>query len=98
MAYKLLTGAFEGNVVEEGVPILDVAFSELDADMQQKIRFWAEGQLGSRYIAVNGGCDFAYRGSSDKPISMDLIKEDYEFSWESEETDEDIDLVPVSEW
>jgi hypothetical protein len=98
MPYKLITGIFAGNIIEEGMPILDVAFNQLDIDIQERIRYWAEGELGSRYIAVNGGCDFAYRGGSGEPISMDQIKEDHEFSWRSEETEEDIDLLPASEW
>lgn len=29
---------------------------------------------------------------------LEALKQEYESSWESEETDEEIDLIPVSEW
>lgn len=96
--YKLLTGVFEGSVVEEGTQILDIDFSQLDDDMQLRIREWAEQQLGRKYIEINDGSDFAYKGGSDSPVSMNQIKQDYEESWDSEETEEDVDLRPVSEW
>lgn len=96
--YKLLSGVFEGNVVEEGTPILDVSFDQLDGDMQLRIRHWAEGRVGKKYILVNDESDFAYLGDSDEPINMNQIKKDYELSWESTETEEDVDLIPVSKW
>jgi hypothetical protein len=96
-SYKLLTGAFEGCVIEEGAQILDVDFDQLDDDMQIRIREWAE-QLGHKYIEVDGGSDFAYTGGSGTRISMNQIKRDYEKSWDSEETEEDVDLHPASEW
>lgn len=39
MKYKLLSGPFEGAVVEEG-QILDVPFDQLDDDMQERITGW----------------------------------------------------------
>ena len=98
MAYKLLTGVFEGNVIEEGVPILDVPFEELDGEMQARILDWAESQVGIKYRLVDG--EFFYRHATTiSGLSTDQLKEDYEFSWQSEEVeDEDIDLIPVSEW
>lgn len=80
--YKLLTGAFEGSVIEEGTQIMDVDFSQLDDDLQMRITEWAE---------------LAYKGQY-APVSMNLIKQDYEESWESEETEEDADLLPISKW
>lgn len=79
MNYKLLTGPFEGNVIEEGIPILDVPFEELDIDLQARILDWAE----MLRLCIS---------------DLDLLKEDYESSWEDEETDAAIDLIPVSEW
>lgn len=35
---------------------------------------------------------------TDFPVSLDELKQDYENSWDSEETDEPVDLFPVSEW
>ena len=95
--YELLSGPFIGSVVEEG-PILDVDFDKLDGDLQARIRSWAEGEVGRKYIIINDECDFAYKVDSDSPVSMNQIKEDYEQSWESEETEKDVDLIPVSEW
>lgn len=73
--YKLITGPFEGSVVEEGQQVLDVPFEELDKDLQQRILYYGEG----------------------KDISdMNLLKQDFENSWQSEETEEEPDLTSVS--
>ena len=95
--YKLLTGPFAGSIVEEG-QILDVDFSIMDEDMQLRIREWAEEQLGRKYIEIDDGANYARKGGSDTAISMNEIKDDYENSWDSEETEEDADLKPMSEW
>lgn len=97
MNYKILSGVFEGSVCEEG-RILDVDVSKLDDDLQLTIRNWAEDQIGIKYKVINDGSDYARLGNSDKPIPLNDIKEDYEESWETEETEEAIDLKPVSEW
>ena len=96
--YKLLSGAFAGSIVEENQQILDVDFAELDDDMQLRIREWAEQQLGRKYIQIEDGTNYARKGGSGFAISMNEIKEDYENSWDSEETDEDTDLKSLSEW
>jgi hypothetical protein len=91
--WKLLTGCFAGSVIEEG-KILDVPFNELDDDLQLRIRDWADSKLS----IIDDGENWAVPGGSDKPISLEDIKEQYEHSWESEETDEPVDLIPVSQW
>jgi len=40
--YEMITGPFEGMIVEEGHQFLDVSFSELDDDMQCRVRIYAE--------------------------------------------------------
>jgi hypothetical protein len=92
--YKLLTGPFEGSIIEEGTQILDLPFRALDKDLQQRIRFWAE--QNPLYVAIDGGANFALKDGS--PILMDDVTDAYESSWDSEETDEPINLNPVSEW
>ena len=96
--YKLLSGAFAGSIVEENQQILDVSFADLDDDMQLRVREWAEEQLERKYIEIDGGANYARKGSSNAPISINEIKEDYENSWDSEEADEDADLKSLSEW
>jgi hypothetical protein len=81
MNWKLLTGPFAGSVVEEG-QVLDVDWEDLDEDLKERILVWATRQ--------NSNFD-------PNTADMNLIKEDYENSWESEETDEEVDLKPLSE-
>ena len=82
MNYELLTGPFAGSIVEEGQQILDVDWEELDEDMQSRIETWAEQEN----IKIDDHTD------------MNLIKQSYENSWDSEETDQETDLKSVSEW
>lgn len=87
----MLTGPFEGQVVEEGHQFLDADFADLDDDMQFRIREWAEEQVElGKYNSVQDGEGFAYPGVSDRPISINEIIEDYQNSWESVETDEQV--------
>lgn len=95
--YELKSGCFAGDVVEDGSNILDVAFENLDDDLQFRIRDWAENQIGKKYIVVND-CDYAYLDGEGEPLNMNVIKEDYENSWDNEETGEPITLKPISEW
>lgn len=96
MSYRLTTGCFAGEVVEEGVQILDVCFDSLDDDLRFRIRYWAESQLGKRYTEINGGSDYASLAGF-SPLSMDEIKDDYESSWEAETTEDSVTLRPLSE-
>lgn len=41
-SYEMITGPFEGMIVEEGHQFLNVPFSELDEDMQYRVRVYAE--------------------------------------------------------
>lgn len=84
--YKILTGPFEGSVVEENTQILDVNFPNLDEDLQIRIREFAE----DFYKLSDSNQDF--------PEPLNLIKERYENSWDTEETRDPVDLKPVSEW
>ena len=88
--YRLLTGPFEGEVIEEGRKILDLAFEDLDTDLQLRIRTWAE----DNYPIVGG--EFVSPGGSDLPVGWRDIIEAYECSWDAEETDEPVSLLPVS--
>ena len=93
---KFTTGCFEGRVAGE-YEVLDVDFAQLEDDLQVNIRDWAESQVGVQYVIINGGCDFACMGGSNPPITINQIKEDFEDSWDSVNTDEEIDLRPMSE-
>lgn len=94
--FLLLSGPFEGEIVEEG-ELLDVPFEELDDDLKDRIREWAEGQIDLLYIDIDG-CDFAKKGGSGEPLGMDEIKQDYENRWDHEEVEEEATLLPASEW
>ena len=72
--YKLLTGPFAGEVVEEG-QILPNRFSDLDDDMKIRVR-----QFGEDKYFPNGNDN-----ESDFPVSLDQLLEEYENSWDSEE-------------
>jgi hypothetical protein len=53
MNYELLTGPFAGETVAEGCRVLDVAFEDLDRDLQDRILNWAEveGPFSSGEVA-----------------------------------------------
>lgn len=108
MNYRLLTGCFAGAIVEDDC-ILDVDFNELDKDMHETICNWAETQIGRRYVRISSELTgsiadeiflpemFTRIGSiRNTALDWDKIKEDYENSWDSEETDEEADLKPFS--
>jgi len=40
--YEMITGPFEGMIVEEGHQFLDAPFNELDDDMQYRVCIYAE--------------------------------------------------------
>lgn len=86
--WKLMTGPFAGSIVADGA-VLDVAFDQLDEDIKLRIREWGE----STYFPAPLTFDERVF-----PVSLEELKEDYENSWESEETEEPVDLLPVSEW
>lgn len=73
--YKLLSGPFIGEVVQEG-QIIPHRFAELDEDMQIRVREFAE----DKYPNLDDQADF--------PESLDDLAEMYENTWDSEETDE----------
>jgi hypothetical protein len=62
--------------------ILDIDFQEMDDDLQSRIRGWAEHNY------TRGG----------RVVHWDEVCEEYENSWESEPTEEEVDLLPLSEW
>ena len=68
--FILLTGPFEGEIVEEG-QVLDVPYDNLDDDLKTRI---ADAGL----------------------TPDDAGKEDYENSWDSEETEEPVTMRPLS--
>jgi hypothetical protein len=82
MNYRLLTGYFKGKIVEE-VQILDVSFHELPEDLQTHIKL---------YAGMNEQDDFLNLDEAE------LYKESYEDSWELEETEDEPNLFPVSNW
>jgi hypothetical protein len=97
MNYRLLSGPFKGNVVAES-GLLNVAFEDLDDDMQLRIREWAEKQLedeDGKYLEIDGG-DFGYKHGG--VARLNDIKSDYENSWDTIETEEQVDLLPASTW
>lgn len=77
MRYKILTGPFAGEIVEEGQTfITGTSFYELDEDMQIRIREWAE----DKYKLSDPEENF--------PVSLNQLVDDYETSWESIEIEE----------
>lgn len=82
MNYRILTGCFEGRIVEEG-QILDVPFHKLDQDLQDRIKYHADMEPRDEFL---------------NPDEAEKEKESYEDSWDVEETEEEADLLPVSEW
>lgn len=84
MNQKLLSGPFKNRVVEEGVWILDIPFRKLNHDLQQSIvEHWE-----NRY---NQTADL------DDREDLALAQNSFEGLWNSEETDEPIDLLPLSQ-
>jgi hypothetical protein len=80
--FKLLSGPFIGEVVEDG-QIIPHRFSELDEDMQDRVRDFAE----EKYPSLDPGSEY--------PESLDDLAEEYENSWDSEETDEPVTMNPL---
>lgn len=91
--YLINDGVFAGCVVGE-YRVLDIPFCDLDDDLQVSIRDWAESQIGILYNTTDGGESIYRCYGSDKPLSMDEIKEDYEESWDSSElSDEEFEKM-----
>lgn len=80
--WKLLTGPFAGEVCEEG-KLIDVEFSQLDADLQQRVKDFAKQKYG---------------GVNNYPHNVHTLIQDYESSWESEETEEEVTVRSLSSW
>jgi len=81
--YRLLTGVFAGEVVEEAREILDIPFCELDLDMQFRIKSHKGMEPTEEFESAQ---------------EEEWGKQSYESSWESEETDQPVTLTPASEW
>lgn len=75
--YVFTSGAMIGLVVEENTKVLDRDFHDLDQDMQIRIREFGE----KLYPDLADDEDF--------PISLNELRDRYEESWDSEETDEE---------
>jgi hypothetical protein len=80
--YELITGPFAGEVVEEGA-VLDVPFSQLDEDMQARVRDHA-------------GEGYEVGGVWDRPVHLNDAVEDYENEWQSKPTTKPITMKPLS--
>jgi hypothetical protein len=74
--YIFTSGAMIGLVVEENTKVLDQDFHDLDEDMQIRIREFGE----TLFPDLDDQEDF--------PISLNDLRDRYESSWESEETEE----------
>jgi hypothetical protein len=84
MNQKLLSGPFQNRVVEEGASILDVPFRDLSHDLQQAIvEYWEDRY--NRIVDLDDREDLA------------LAQNSFEGLWDSEETDNPIDLLPLSQ-
>lgn len=75
--YLITSDVMIGLVVAENTKILDRDFHDLDDDMQVRIREFGETLFP----------DLA--DDQDFPISLNELRDRYEESWESEETDEE---------
>lgn len=98
MNYRLCTGCFKGNVVADGISVLDIPYDLLDSVIKQRIVAYVESNLGSKYMKVNNGKNFVKMGSIGVFADMDNLKEAYEDSWERYPTEDEIDLLPASQW
>jgi hypothetical protein len=83
MNYVFTSGAMIGFVVEENTKVLEADFSDLDEDMQVRIRGFGK-QL---FPDLDDDEDF--------PISLNDLRDRYEESWESEETSEDAGQIII---
>ena len=81
--FELLSGVFIGRVVDDGGAILDAPYKDLDEDLQTRIKYHA---------GLEENEDFPSEEEAEN------AKESYEQSWDAEETDQEVDLIPVSEW
>lgn len=73
--YLITSGAMIGLVVEENTKVLDKDFHDLDEDMQIRIREFGE----KLFPDLDDQEDF--------PISLNDLRDRYEDSWDSEETE-----------
>lgn len=81
--FELHSGVFIGKIVDDSGAILDVPYKDLDEDLQTRIKYHADLEENE---------DFPSEEEAEN------AKESYEQSWDSEETDQEVDLIPVSEW
>lgn len=100
--YELLTGPFIGAVVEEGIRILDIPFADLDFDLRNRIREYAEHQVElGRFVKVFVGPTFnqdVYAYANGTSLTWETIMEDYENGWQQMETQDPRTLGPASQW
>ena len=73
--YVFTSGTMIGLVVEENTKVLDQDFHDLDQDMQIRIREFGEKLFPN------------LADDEDFPISLNDLRDRYEDSWNSEETD-----------
>ena len=72
--FKMLTGPFEGEVVEEGHNFIShLGFHNLDDDMKLRVRQFGE----DKYFAG------LPKNDTDLPVPLNDLVQEYENSWES---------------
>lgn len=83
--YKFTSGPYRGRVTEEGATILDVPFGELTESLKGPIAEY----LDSPFLE---GADPDDHSADELAVAV----RSFENSWDSEETEDPIDLLPLS--
>jgi hypothetical protein len=83
--YKITTGPYKGRVTAEGATVLDVPFADMPWDIQKAI---------IRYVETDS--HEAPEVDSLMYYELDRAIRVYENSWDSEETEDPVDLVGLS--
>lgn len=74
--YEYITGPFIGEVVEDGTAMLDVAWDELDEDMQDRILDWGYKHLDRTKEDLMERYENSWESvETDKPVTLVSLKE-----------------------
>jgi hypothetical protein len=95
--FEILSGPFIGGIVECDTRILDVPFEAMDSDLQERIKIWGSGKVGTRYHKIGNSLVSIGSDGHAVPVTWDQVAQDFEASWETRETEEPVNLRPLSE-